>query len=253
MASLPLQKVSLSHGPSWIAPRSKGKLALHCGDGERGLGCRLSSGTFLALTDISHCPNFRVFSPLSSLTSGCKIHLSCALWSSNSSCDPGCLAFCHPFPGECRNARISCTPGAGFGYWEHCCGSSAWTSLCHACLTAHSGHSARLSLPQRARQQAQRHLCCCPSLNLFAEFLSPHPEFPLSSKTKLTAFLQVCLPSSTFSSDFAPKSGRTSLLWGLETLHLSVVLNPGCTFESIMNVDQLNQSAWEWAWAQVTF
>lgn len=121
-------------------------------------------------------------------------------------------------------------------------GLSAGTSLHHVCPTAWV-LCKTLSHPQSGRQRAQHHLCCHSSLNLFAEFLSPHPELHPAQKDKANspseeAFCRsVCLPP--LSSDSVPKPGSISLLWGLETPHLSVVLNPGCTFESNMNVDQL--------------
>lgn len=42
------------------------------------------------------------------------------------------------------------------------------------------------------------------------------------------------------------KEALAAQIWGLETPHLPVVLNPGCTFESSMNADQWKPSAWEW-------
>lgn len=81
---------------------------------------------------------------------------------------------------------------------------------------------------------------------------SPHTlTSTLSSKTCLklpqrrSDFTPVSSPPPSL--DSAPNPQRISLLLGLETFCMSVVLSPGGTFETNLDVDQLNLSVGEWA------
>lgn len=143
-------------------------------------------------------------------------------------------------------------PGAGCGPWEQyhrssLCLNITPPSLLHGLGTVHDIlPPAEISAPSKASITF-----AFLASSLIAEFLSQHLTSNLSSQTRLKLSQKRSDLRSVFSaplfSDFTPNLGRISLLWGMETSHMSVVLNPGCTFESNMDVEQLNQSIWEWA------